>query len=411
MESLLADLRYAVRMLVKRPAFTLVAVLSLALGIGANTTIFSVVNALLLRSVPVADPSRLAAIYARDAQNPAMLAAPLSHLNWKDYREQARSFSGILGYDWAPMSFAKGGAEATLVVGQLVSENYFDLLGIRAARGRVFMGEEATKPGAHPVAVVSHHFWRQQLGGDPGVVGRTITLNGSAFTVIGVAPESFTGTDTGVQPELWVPMAMNRQIKRDPELNWYETRRGLFVNAIGRLRPGVSLAAAQSEMTAIARRLEQEAMQSEQLAQQVLAMRKLANPSWRDITRTLAQMDALMQQGQALAYNLNSIDAAFQQTFPGTQVYRNYPTDAQTQSARTLATLRGALDAANERLLAQNARFDGRLLQRRPQAGGDCFGANKLRRIATSCARATLWRLPRSTRAGRPAFHVRSCIG
>jgi predicted permease len=258
MDNLLADLRYAVRMLVKRPAFTLVAVLSLALGIGANTTIFSVVNALLLRTLPVADPGRLAAIYTRDAQNPAMLAAPLSHLNWKDYREQARSFSGILGFDWAPMSFAKGGAEATLVVGQLVSENYFDLLGIHAARGRIFTREEATKPGAHPVAVVSHHFWRQQLGGDPGVVGRTITLNGSSFTVIGVAPESFTGTDTGVQPELWVPMAMNRQIKRDAELNWYEQRRGLFVNTIGRLRPGVSLAGAQAEMTAIARRLEQE---------------------------------------------------------------------------------------------------------------------------------------------------------
>ncbi len=96
-----------------------------------------------------------------------------------------------------------------------------------------------------------------------------------------------------------------------------------------------------------ARRLEQEAMQGEQLAQQVLAMRKLATPRWRDVTGTLAQMDALMQQEQALAYSLNSIDAAFQQTFPGTQAYRNYPTDAQTQSVRTLATLRGALDAAN----------------------------------------------------------------
>jgi len=257
MESLFADLRYAVRMLVKRPAFTLVAVLSLALGIGANATIFGVVNALLLRSLPVAEPGRLVAIYTRDAQNPAMLAAPLSHFNWKDYRDQALSFSGILGYDWAPMSFAKR-AESTVVVGQLVSENYFDLLGIRAARGRIFTGEEATKPGAHPVAVVSHHFWRQQLGGDPGAVGRTITLNGSVFTVIGIAPQSFTGTDTGVQPELWVPMAMNRQIKRDPEFNWYEERRGLFVNTIGRLRPGVTLAAAQAEMTGIARRLEQE---------------------------------------------------------------------------------------------------------------------------------------------------------
>jgi predicted permease len=257
MESLFADLRYAVRTLVKRPAFTLVAVLSLALGIGANTTIFSLVNALLLRSLPVADSGRLVSIFTRDAQNPAMLAGGNSHLNWKDYREQNHSFSGILGYDWTGMSFSKGG-EASLVVGQLVSENYFQLLGIRPARGRVFSTEEATKPGAHPVAVVSDHFWRQQLGGDPGVIGRDILLNGSAFTVIGIAPQRFTGTDTGIQPELWVPMAMNRQIKRDPELNWYEERRGLFINAIGRLRPGVTLAAAQAEMKGIARRLEQE---------------------------------------------------------------------------------------------------------------------------------------------------------
>ncbi len=257
MESLFGDLRYAIRMLVKRPAFTLVAISSLALGIGANTTIFSVVNALLLRSLPVADPGRLVSIYTRDAQNPAMLAGPLSHLNWRDYREQSRSFGGILGYDWAGMSFTRG-ADSSLLVGQLVSDNYFALLGIRAERGRLFTTEEGIKPGAHPVVVVSHHFWQQRLGGDPGVIGRAITLNGSAFTVVGVAPERFTGTDTGVQPELWVPMAMNRQIKPDAELNWYEDRRGLFVWTIGRLRPGVTLAAAQAEMTAIARRLEQE---------------------------------------------------------------------------------------------------------------------------------------------------------
>ncbi|HLX10405.1 MAG TPA: ABC transporter permease [Thermoanaerobaculia bacterium] len=257
METLLGDLRYALRMLVKRPAFTLVAVSSLALGIGANTTIFSVVNALLLRSLPVADPARLVSIYTRDAQNPAMLAGPLSHLNWRDYREQSRSFSGILGYDWAGMSFTRG-ADSSLLVGQLVSDNYFALLGVRAERGRLFTTEEGIKPGAHPVAVVSHHFWQQRLGGDPDVIGRAITLDGNAFTVVGVAPERFTGTDTGVQPELWVPMAMNRQIKPDAELNWYEERRGLFVWTIGRLRSGVTLAAAQAEMTAIARRLEQE---------------------------------------------------------------------------------------------------------------------------------------------------------
>ncbi len=257
MESLFADLRYALRMLAKRPAFTVVAVLSLALGIGANTTIFSVVNALLLRSVPVADPGGLVSIYTRDAQNPAMLAGAVSHLNWKDAREQSRSFSGILGYDWAGMSFSRHG-EASLIVGQMVSENYFELLGVDAERGRFFTVEEATKPGAHPVAVVSNHFWRQQLGGDPAVIGSSLLLNGMGFTVIGVAPQRFTGTDTGVQPELWVPMAMNRQIKRDPELNWYEQRRGLFVNTIGRLRPGVTMPAAQAEMTAIASRLERE---------------------------------------------------------------------------------------------------------------------------------------------------------
>jgi predicted permease len=256
-EGLVADLRYAVRMLLRRPGFTLVAVLSLALGIGANTTIFSVVDALLLRSLPVADPGRLVTIYTRDAQNPAMLSGPLSHLNWRDYREQARSFSGILGYSWLPMSFAKG-AEASVIVGQLVSENYFQMLGVRPARGRVFTAEEGQRPGANPVAVVSDHFWRQHLDGDPAVVGRAITINGSPFTVVGVAPASFTGTDTGIQPELWAPMTMNRQILRDPDLNLYGTRRGLIVNAIGRLRPAVTLAAAQAEMAAIARHLEQE---------------------------------------------------------------------------------------------------------------------------------------------------------
>jgi predicted permease len=256
-DNLLADLRYAVRMLVKRPGFTLVAVLSLALGIGANTTIFSVVNALLLRTLPVRDPGRLVAIYTRDRQNPAMNGAPLSHLNWRDYREQARSFTGILGYDWAPLSVTTGG-EASLMVGQLVSEDYFDLLGVRAERGRTFTREEGIRPGAHPVAVVSYHFWQQRLGGDPAVVGRSLTLNRSPFTIIGVARRDFTGLIVGVQPELWVPMAMNRQLKPDAEYNWYENRRGLFVNAVGRLRPGATLAGAQAEMTAIARRLEQE---------------------------------------------------------------------------------------------------------------------------------------------------------
>jgi predicted permease len=256
-ENLLADLRYAFRTLARRPVFTLVAVLSLGLGIGANTTIFSLVDVLLLRALPVADPDHLVKIYTLDAKNPGVQVPLLSHLNWKDYREQAHSWSGILGYDSVQISVSTGG-EAALLAGQLVSENYFGVLGVRAARGRTFTEEEGTKLGAHPVAVVSDHFWRQQLGADAGAVGRTVTLNGHPFTVVGVAPAGFTGGDIGVQPEIWVPMAMNRQITPDPAINWYETRRGLFVTAIGRLRPGVTVAGARAEMSGLARRLAEE---------------------------------------------------------------------------------------------------------------------------------------------------------
>ncbi len=257
MENLFIDLRYALRTLAKRPGFTLVAVLSLGLGIGANATIFSLVDALLLRSLPVHEPARLVKIYTLDAKNPGAPVPNLSHLNWQDYREQARSWSGILGYDTNPISVSTGG-DAFMVTGQLVSDNYFPLLGVAAQRGRTFTREEGTKQGAQPVAVISDHFWREQLGGSPGAVGRSITLNGHPYTVVGVAARGFAGTDLGTQIDLWVPMSMNKQISPDPSNNWYETRRGLFIFAIGRLRPGVTLAAAGAEMTGIARRLEAE---------------------------------------------------------------------------------------------------------------------------------------------------------
>jgi predicted permease len=255
-ENLFIDLRYAFRTLARRPGFTLVAILSLGLGIGANATIFGLVDALLLRSLPVKDPGRLVKIYTLDARNPSAPVPMLSHLNWKDYREQARSFSGILGYDTNPISVSTGG-DAFMVNGQLVSDDYFPLLGVGAERGRTFTREEGTRQGAQPVVVVSDHFWRQQLGGAPGAVGRSITLNGHPYTVVGIAARGFAGTDLGTQIDLWVPMAMNRQISPDPSNNWYETRRGLFIFSIGRLRPGVTLAAASAEMTGIAHQLEQ----------------------------------------------------------------------------------------------------------------------------------------------------------
>src|SRR5690349_18707434 len=169
MDDLIQDLRFGLRLLLARPAFTAVAVLSLALGIGANTTIFSLVDALLLRALPVAHPERLATIYTVDEKNPGLV--PSSHLNWRDLATGNRSFSGVLGYDWVGMSVATGGGEPQATVGQLVSGNYFDLLGVRAARGRTFAAEEDTKGAGQAVAVVSDHFWRTRLGGDPRAVG------------------------------------------------------------------------------------------------------------------------------------------------------------------------------------------------------------------------------------------------
>jgi putative ABC transport system permease protein len=256
MDTLLQDLRYGLRLLAQRPAFTTVAVLSLALGIGANSTIFTLVDALLLRSLPVAAPDRLVAVYTADEKNPG--AAPLSHLNWKDLREQNRVFSGVLGYDWLPLSVgADRGGEAEVVFGQLVSGNYFDLLGVKAARGRTFARDEDREGAGQAVVVVSDGFWRRRLGGDPDAVGRTIVLNNHPFTVIGVAPREFSGLDIGAQPALWAPMAVNREL-RPAELNWYNQRRGLFVFTMARLKPGVALPRAQAEVKALFARLQRD---------------------------------------------------------------------------------------------------------------------------------------------------------
>jgi len=256
MDDLIQDLRFGLRLLLARPAFTAVAVLSLALGIGANTTIFSLVDALLLRALPVAHPERLVTVYTVDEKNPGF--APSSHLNWRDLETGNRSFAGVLGYDFVPMGIAIGGGEPQVGVGQLVSGNYFDLLGVQAAVGRTFAREENAPGAGQAVAVVSDHLWRQRLGADRAAVGRTILVDRHPVTVIGVAPPEFTGTDVGLQPELWMPMAVNRLVRPNPDLNWYETRRGLFVFAIARLKPGTSLAAAQAEATALSRRLQRE---------------------------------------------------------------------------------------------------------------------------------------------------------
>ncbi len=247
------DVRFASRVLLRKPSFTAIAVVSLALGIGANTTIFTIVNELFLRSLPVEQPERLVAVYTVDRRNPG--ESPLSHLNWRDIREQNSVFSEFAAYDWTPLSVATGG-EPFFTVGQLVSGNYFDALGIKALHGRTFSPEEDATPGSHPVAVLSYGFWKDRLGGDEALLNQTISINGSRFVVIGITPPEFGGIDIGVEPAVWIPMMMNRVVR--PNLNWYEERRGLFLFAFGRLAAGVSLGPALSNLRVLGEQLERD---------------------------------------------------------------------------------------------------------------------------------------------------------
>jgi len=248
---MIQDIRYAARMLVKSPAFFVVAFLAIALGIGVNTTIFGVVNSLLLRPLPVGHSERLVQIYTLDARNGR---APNSYLNFLDFAEQNTVFTGISAYQFLPMGFSSAG-ETTNIYAQIVSGNYFSLLEVNPALGRAFLPEEDTTPNANPVAVLSHRFWKK-IGGDAGIIGNTVTLNGQRFTVIGIAPANFTGVDVGVAPDLWVPMAMRAWVTPGAA-DLYENRRALMLNLVARLKPGVTLPEAEAQMKTVARQLQQ----------------------------------------------------------------------------------------------------------------------------------------------------------
>ena len=242
------DLRYGIRLLVRSPGFSLVAVLSLALGIGANTAIFSLVNAVLLRPLPVAEPARLLSVSTTDQKNPGNL--PLSHNNFKDLRAQNAVFSDMAAFTFNQVNYSAG-QEAEPVAVQLVTANYFSLLGAQPALGRAFLPEEES--AAAPVAVISDGFWHRSLGADPGVVGKTITLNRVPYTIVGIAPKRFSGTLLGGGPAAWLPLTQALA----PQPTWWNTRRGLFLFAFGRLKPGVTGEQARQNLRTVFANLEQ----------------------------------------------------------------------------------------------------------------------------------------------------------
>ena len=242
LEQLAGDVRYAARMLRKSPGFTAIAVLILALGIGANTAVFSVVNALVLRPLPVERPSELA--FLENARYGPSQSFP----NYKDLRDRNRTFAGLVGYRIAPMELeTERGAER--IWGYLATGNYFNVLGIKPALGRFFDQNDDVHPGASPYAVLSYGAWQSRFGGDPSIVGKTIRLNRLPYTVFGVAPPDFHGTELFYWPEVWVPMMMQPRIESS---NWLDDHGSSNTFVLGRLKPNVSPAEAEADLNALA---------------------------------------------------------------------------------------------------------------------------------------------------------------
>ena len=249
MSSLLNDLRVARRHLLKSPLFTAVVVITLAIGIGLNTAVFSVIDALLLRPLPgVRAPEELVQLYRSWPGDVKYGSNSVPHFT--DLRDRSRGvFSGVASWAFVPLSVSSGGRSERMM-GIMVSANFFSLLGVRPERGRTFLPAEDSGRGAHPVAVVSHAAWRGFFGGDPGIVDRAVVLNGHAYTIVGVAPPEFSGIIPVVTPEFWVPLAQFDQI-RPNDRPQFTDRGSNFMNVIARLAPGVTVPVANDGMKAL----------------------------------------------------------------------------------------------------------------------------------------------------------------
>ncbi len=244
MSSFWQDVRYSLRMIAKAPGYAAIAILTLALGIGANTTIFSWINSTLLNPIPgLASPNEVVALsLGRGTDNPF----PFTYPDFESMRDGQQSFIGITAANIAPMSLT-GKGKPERVWGMVASANYFDLLGVRPILGRGFLPEEDTKPGGAPVAVISYRLWQTHFGANPDVVGQTLEINQHPYTIVGVAPAVFQGSQTGLRSEIWIPMMMEAQLM--PQGDLLHDHHYFWLTALGRLKPGVRPEQAQEEMT------------------------------------------------------------------------------------------------------------------------------------------------------------------
>src|SRR5262249_24400279 len=261
MLTLIQDVRYALRMLRKSPAFTTVAVVTLALGIGANTAIFSLINAVLLKMLPVKDPNQLVVVgdplmvHSRSSGDPRVdiFSIPL-------YRDLSRNngvFTGMLASGEVHrlrITATNGENEiAGNVTGSLVSGNYFSVLGVNALYGRVLTDDDDGAKNSNPVAVVSYGFWKDKLAQNPGMIGQTVKINGYPFTIVGVTPPGFIGDTVGDAQSLWIPLAMQEPVVTGRK--WVEDYNSSWLHIIGRLKPGTTVEEAGANMNVVLQQL------------------------------------------------------------------------------------------------------------------------------------------------------------
>ena len=248
---MLQDIKYAIRTLLKKPGFTLVVIFTLALGIGANTAIFSVTDKLLLRSLAVKKPDQLVLITSVSV-SPYFVSNAFSYPIFTDYRKGNNVFSGLIAFQRGQLEL-NNGTTTERVRSELVSGNYFDVLGLTAARGRTFAPQEDVTPGSQPVVVISESFRRKKFANDDPI-GKTLTLNEVPLTIIGVAPETFSGMILEQPTEVWVPVLMHPQLQQS---KFIENRKNAFLQLMGRVKDGLSSSEAEKQMDVLAQRVKE----------------------------------------------------------------------------------------------------------------------------------------------------------
>ncbi|HEY3939863.1 MAG TPA: ABC transporter permease, partial [Bryobacteraceae bacterium] len=257
MGNLLQDVRFGLRTLAKNPGFTLVAVLTLALGIGANAAIFSITDQVLLRLLPVERPQELVVLHSPGKAhgrtwNDIAGGQSFSYPMYKDLRDRNEVFSGLLARYHVQVSVA-GQGQSQLVEGELVSGNYFQVLGVRPSLGRVLSPQDETAPGANPVTVLSYGYWARHFGSDPNILNKQLSVNGNSLTVVGVARSGFTGVQVGQVPDLFIPITMKAQMT--PNWDGLADRNDHWVTMLGRLKPGMPATKAEAGLAPLYRAL------------------------------------------------------------------------------------------------------------------------------------------------------------